>query len=249
MKIRNRTRNRSLLFTSLTIFVLFFAGCEVDTFIVPSGSYTKQVRAMGSFESIEVANGFDLRITDSETTLFAIETYANVQENIIVEVVGGKLRVYQKSNISFLGDPDVKVYISKSSLTDIISSGGGRVSFENQWNNSELTVAVSGGGEISGEVLMSSKLDLNLSGGSKAVLTGSTPSLKLISSGGSTTRFFNLTSSEADVTVSGGGLLELEVLNKLWAEASGGSTVRYKGNPAIQRSLLSGGSVLEKVTL
>ncbi|MDX2128285.1 MAG: head GIN domain-containing protein [Chloroherpetonaceae bacterium] len=247
MSIHTHRFHFHIRFISLSLLLLLFSACEVDTFIVPSGSYAKQVRAVGTFESIEVANGFDLRITDSETTLFAIETYANVQENIIVEVVGSKLRVYQKPNVSYLGDPDVKVYISKSTLTDIVSSGGGNVLFENQWSNPSLLITVSGGGEISGEVLMGSRLELTLSGGSKATLSGSTPMLKLNSSGGGTSRFLNLTSTEADAIVSGGGFLELQVLNKFWVEASGGSTVRYKGSPAIERSVLTGGSTLEKV--
>lgn len=88
---------------------------------------------------------------------------------------------------------------------------------------------------------------VNLSGASRLVLEGKGSDLSVDSSGASTFSARDFPVDSADLQVSGASTLEVAASEKLELEASGGSTVRYWGNPQIRRQDISGGSNLRRM--
>jgi len=233
------------LFAALFAFALsscsYFGFVSVD----PSGQYIAKKITTTSFENVSVSSGFELILTQDSLKELTIETYENIHSYIVVEVVDNTLKIHPEDGINFAGDPNVKIHLSCNFLKKLSSSGGGHINLNNGWTADELRISLSGGGNVTGKVLLKS-LELDMSGGSESDLEGVAEYLSISSSGGSVHKHFSLLSKKCRADMSGGASADVNVSEKLIVDASGGTTIRYKGNPEIS-SELSGGSSIEKV--
>lgn len=237
---------KSFLLT-IAVLIVAISSCSCLDFVSinPSGPYTAKKINVGSFESVSVANGFELILTQDPNQELVIETFENIHDYIIVRVDGSTLKIYREGGIFFSGNSNVKIYLSCDYLEKITGSGGSRIYLENGWEGDQLKVSLSGGGRITGAVELNS-LYLSMSGGSRSELEGSAGYFSINSSGGSVHKHYGLHAEECRASLSGGASAELFVIELLDVTGSGGTTVRYKGNPQVN-TRLSGGSSVRKV--
>ncbi len=236
-------KNINLLIALVSLFAFF--SCINLYYVVPSGEYIKAERALGEFEKVSVSNGFELIITQNQTNSLVVETFENIHEYIIIENIGNSLVIKREDGVGFTGKADVKIYLSCDNISAISTSGGGKVNLSNGWSGESLKVTASGGGRIFGEVYLD-KLSLDMSGGSRSELSGAVNYISISSSGGASHKHFELEAQECKASMSGGASAELTVRENLIVSGSGGTTVRYKGDPEISTKL-SGGSSVRKV--
>jgi hypothetical protein len=90
------------------------------------------------------------------------------------------------------------------------------------------------------------ELDLEASGGSDVLLKGTAKIVKMEASGGSDLDTYEMKAEKCLVNVSGGSDAKVFATKELNVNASGGSDVSYKGNPASVNSDVSGSSDLYK---
>ena len=235
------------IFLFAALITLAVSSCSFWGFVSvdPSGQYIAKKIQTASFENVSVSSGFELILTQDSLKELIIETYENIHSYIVVEVVDNTLKIHPEDGINFSGDPNVKIHLSCNFLKKLSSSGGGHINLNNGWTADELRISLSGGGNVTGKVLLKS-LELDMSGGSESDLEGVAEYLSISSSGGSVHKHFSLLSKKCRADMSGGASAEVNVSEKLIVDASGGTTIRYKGNPEIS-SELSGGSSIEKV--
>ncbi|MDP3437899.1 MAG: head GIN domain-containing protein [Bacteroidales bacterium] len=237
---------KSFLIT-IAVLIVAISSCSCLDFVSinPSGPYTAKKINVGSFENVSVSNGFELILTQDPNQELVIETYENIHDYIVVRVDGSTLKIYREGGIFFSGNSNVKIYLSCNHLEKITGSGGSRIYLENGWEGDQLKVSLSGGGRITGAVELNS-LYLSMSGGSRSELEGSVGYFSINSSGGSVHKHYGLKAEECRASLSGGASAELFVSELLDVTGSGGTTVRYKGDPHINTKL-SGGSSVRKV--
>jgi hypothetical protein len=82
---------------------------------------------------------------------------------------------------------------------------------------------------------------VEISGASELTINGATESLYGNISGAGKLEAYDVTSTEVDLSVSGGSEAKVKVSDRLFVEATGGSRVYYKGSPAIKNIQASGG--------
>lgn len=218
----------------------YFGFVSVD----PTGQYITKNVPVKPFENVSVSHGFELIVTQDSIESLSIETYENIHQYIVVEVVDNTLEIRPEEGINFAGDPKVKIHLSCKDLNKLSSSGGGRLNLNNGWTGDELSISLSGGGKVFGKVVLQS-LELDMSGGSESDIEGVAEYLNIGSSGGSVHKHFSLLTKKCRLDMSGGASAEVNVSEKLNVDASGGTHISYKGNPEIS-SELSGGSSIEK---
>ncbi|MBI3831955.1 MAG: DUF2807 domain-containing protein, partial [Planctomycetes bacterium] len=88
------------------------------------------------------------------------------------------------------------------------------------------------------------RVDLRLSGASKCTLSGHAENLAVECSGASRLLAAGLKAQSVKTKVSGASRVEVTALQDLNARASGASTVRYAGAPAMLQQRASGGSTI-----
>lgn len=82
----------------------------------------------------------------------------------------------------------------------------------------------------------------DISGASKLVLAGTTASLYGTISGASRLEAYEVNATEVDIAVSGSSKAYVRPLDAIYADASGASTIYYKGNPTTKHFQTSGSS-------
>lgn len=226
------------LFIVPILLLVTLASCNK---ITPSGKIVSDDRNISGFTSISVESGLNADINIAQSEAVNVTADDNLLEYIETYVVNKTLIIRVANNVSFAKYPSIKITVDALSLSSLSGSGGAGLTLNYPLDSESIKVALSGGGHLSGRVL-ASNLTVDLSGGSRVNMEGSCSRLRLTGSGGSTMRGYDLNSADADIVLSGGSMAELTIDSTIKIEASGGSTLRYKGNAEIQKQDLSGGS-------
>ena len=124
-------------------------------------------------------------------------------------------------------------------------SGGSKVDITGFKLSHDLSIEMSGGSQINGD-LSADDIDLEMSGGSRIELDGSADNLVADGSGGSHLELGSFPIGDARIKLSGGGGATIDVSGTLDLDLSGGSKVIYSGEPKIGDIDLSGGSSFRK---
>lgn len=201
----------------------------------------------GSFSKIKISHAIKVIITQSDTEGLAVS--ANNDEyidDIVTELEGNTLVIKSKNN-SWVGKKNrqLKVYVSFKKLEAIEVSGASDVITVGVIKQPSIKMDLSGASTLRGEV-ETTTLSLDLSGASQLNLKGSAGVLKADCSGASDMNAYDLTVELANLDVSGASDIEINVSKEIKAEASGASSIRYKGNATVTNVRTSGASSINK---
>jgi len=228
-----------------------------------------QVRNVGSFSAIKVSNAIDLYLTQSSSNQVAVS--ANNDENrarIVTEVVGGTLIIKMSENDGWWSwkkwsDTKAKAYVSIKDIDALTASGATNVHLVNKIESPKLKIKLSGASDMKGEIeagyiaieisgasdykgqLSAKSMSLDASGASSIQLSGKVDDLSAEVSGASDAKLFDLFTKGAIVNASGASSANINVSELLKADASGASSINYKGNPRVQESRNSGASSIK----
>jgi len=112
-------------------------------------------------------------------------------------------------------------------------------------NIQKMYVRLSGASE--GVVnIKANEIYIDLSGASRLSGTGTSQKMKADVSGAADLSFFSYPIDEVQISASGGSKAKINVSKALHAEASGGSRIRYIGNPPFVNINFSGGSSISR---
>jgi len=228
-----------------------------------------QVRKVGSFSAIKISSAIDLYLTQSTVNQVAVS--ANNNENrdrIVTEVVGGTLIIKMQDNDGWWSwkkwsDTKAKAYVSVKDLDALTASGATNIHLVNKIESPKLKVKLSGASDMKGEIeagyisieisgasdykgqLDAKSLSLDASGASSIELTGKVDDLSIDISGASDAKLFNLLVKGAIVNASGASSANVNVSQLLKADATGASSINYKGDARLQESRNSGASSIK----
>jgi hypothetical protein len=203
----------------------------------------EQPRTVSPFTAIEVGGGIDVVLSQGDKQSVSINADANIQEIVITEVDNNVLKIYfDKWKMS---SSKVKVTVCMKDIKSLSSSGGSDIYTTSPIVAGNLNLNVSGGGDINIDV-KAIEIKAELTGGSGLDLKGAAGYFYLSASGGSKCKSYEFTVAKADISASGGSTIRLTVDKDLKASASGGSSVKYKGNAHIIKEDESGGSQISK---
>lgn len=205
-----------------------------------------------NFHAVQVSNGIDLYLTQSSEEAVAVSAGTDeYRDKIITEVVDGVLKIYYEKKDSWnsgsnTDNKKLKAYVSVKNLDKLGASGGSDVSLESVIRSNKLSIAISGGSDLKGEIICDD-LSLSASGGSDATLKGKATQARISASGGSDVDGYDLITDVCKVVSSGGSDVNITANKQMDATASGGSDIHYRGNATATTSK-SGSSDIRKVT-
>jgi hypothetical protein len=209
-----------------------------------SDDTNKQTRQVSGFHGVDVSGGIDLYLSSGTESVSISAASSTIRDHIITEVENGILRIHIENNWNpGMGNPKMKAYVSINNLKYLEASGGGDIYLQNQIAAEDLSVRLSGGGNMSGK-LNASHLNIKQSGGSSVDLSGNVNDLNLESSGGGNLKGYDLVTNFTTITASGGSDTEITVNKELRVYTSGGSDIRYKGAAKVLAIKSSGGGSL-----
>jgi hypothetical protein len=211
-----------------------------------------QVRKLSGFSGIEVSGAIDLYISQGKEDAVAVSAGNKEQINYIkTEVKNDVLHIYFESkglNWRKWTQGKIKAYVTVSDLKRLEASGACNVKTTNTIHSDALEMELSGASDLSGSINVRS-LVLKLSGASVLSLNGKAVNAYINCSGASAVKSYDLVTDYSKIVASGASSVRVHVAKALNVNASGASSVSYKGND-IQKEINSTGasSVKHKIT-
>lgn len=211
----------------------------------------KENRPVGSFSAIKVGGIAHVYLTKGDTEKVDVEVNnKEFNERLIVEVVDQVLIIRMKpienGKDQNYGNVKVKINVSFKRLNSINASGVTHVYGESQIEADKLDIGMSGVSNVKLNV-KSNEVNIEGSGTSNIILSGSTKKLTAKTSGVSNIKAFDLSAEDVSSQSSGASNIYVSASKTLSAKASGASNVNYKGDPKIDNEDSSIASRIRKM--
>ena len=232
---------KSLKVTSMlaVLMFLFITGMQAQT-VTPSKKYiTKELNNVSNFSSIKVLGSTDVEYRQSSGSKTEISIYGsdNLVDLLEVSTANGVLQVIASSpsldEVDIKGSADVylKGTIKGVDLTLNIT-GSGDIEAENlQYTN--LSAYIKGSGDIDVKNVKGTTVKTIVSGSGDVNIKGAAKWAALTVNGSGDISADKLAATEVIATVSGSGDISCYASKQLDAKVSGSGDIEYKGNPSI----------------
>lgn len=230
--------------TILNILLLVFLTSSVWAV----GSLEREVRDLDRFSSLSVATGIQLTLVKGNSHKAEIEAENIDIEEIVTKIDENRLIVKVKSNKWGMNwwknrKRKVNVTLTYTELDKVSASSGARVVSDDIVSSSSLEFDASSGASINLEI-DGGDVEADASSGSSIKLSGECESLAADVSSGANIKASDLEANRVDSSASSGGTARVWAKEGLYARASSGGSVKYKGNPeSLDKKKSSGGSV------
>ena len=234
---------RKLYFILLGVLLVFSSRAQKTIVHDPNA----QVRAVKGYHGIEVSSSIDLYLSqgDEETVVVSARD-ERWRDRIITEVVDGILKIRLESGHFSTGNHKLKAYVSFTSLDKLTASGASDVYVDGVISAGKLSLTFSGASDFKGAIRVG-ELQLEQNGASDAKITGVVTGLAVIRlSGASDVKGYDLTVESCEAHASGASDIRITVNKELKANATGASSVYFKGEAVISESRSSGASTIKK---
>lgn len=206
-----------------------------------------EARDHKDFHAIRISNAFEVYISQGNEDAVAISaSNSELKSKIITKVENGVLIIKFDEDKKFWkgwngSKHKLKAYISIKKIDKLDVSGACNIYFEDGLSAEGLTVNLSGASDMKGKI-EAKTLRVDISGASNATISGNAATLAIEASGASDFKGFDLVSNFCDAKASGASSVNITVNKELNANASGASTVRFKGEGLIRDIKTSGAS-------
>lgn len=207
-----------------------------------------EARTIGSFSAISVSSGVDLYLSPGDKEAVAVSaTDAESRNRINTSVENGVLKIYYQNEGKkwSSGNKKLKAYVSFTNLRKLEASGASDVFVEGTIKGSGLTIRLSGASDFKGNVEVN-ELDIQQSGASDVTISGKVMNLEVKASGASDLKGYDLSTDLCDAKAYGASDIRITVNKELKVEASGASSIQYKGNAVITNTKTNGASSVNK---
>ena len=206
----------------LVLLTVLAAGChgKFMSQIKGSGKRELQKRDVASFTSISAEGAFTIEVTCQKNQSLEVEGDDNVLEYVTTEVSSNILRLKNTKNYS-TSEP-VKFRISVPNLEGLSVNGAGHVDIKGMNND---------------------KFEIDTNGAATIVVAGNTKLIDVGANGAGKIDAENLHAARGVVDSRGVVRVDLDVTNQLDVTVSGPSTVTYKGDPVVNKTIHGPGKV------
>lgn len=208
-----------------------------------------EVRNVSGFKGVSVSSAIDLYISQGSTEAVAVSAKdTKVRDRIKTEVKDGVLYISFDGNgwkNWGMGDQKMKAYVTIKDINRLEASGASDVKVSGSLKTDNLKLHLSGASDFEGNVEVDN-IQVQGSGASDIKISGKADQAKIEMSGASDFKGYDFTVNYCKAEVSGAGDLQVTVNKELDAQASGASSIKYKGDAVVKRSDSSGASSIKK---
>lgn len=187
---------------------------------------TNQTREVSTFNKIDASGATSIIYRQSDTLSVVVNGEAADLEKIETKVSDNTLYIKTKGNIK----SSVKIRINGNNLNSVSLSGASSFKTSGVLKTDSLYFETAGASNVNIDVVARS-LNTNASGASEVNLSGTTQNLKADVSGASSLKAYKLIAENVSITASGASTAKVFSNSKLSANATGASTIKFKGEP------------------
>jgi len=221
----------------LVVALYLFSGC-----VFGSGRITSESREVSEFSGVILKSQGNVTINEGETFEVVVTTDDNMHEFFDTKVDANGRLIISKNFWMWIQPSRLNINITTPSMNYIILNGAGNISSTHEFSGNSMYIGLSGAGNISAKADVIN-LDANLSGAGNITITGTAENQSVNLSGAGNYKAFSLMSSDGSISLSGAGNCEVNVSTDLDVYLSGFGDVKYRGYPAVSKTVTGFGSV------
>ncbi|WP_276166869.1 head GIN domain-containing protein [Zobellia alginiliquefaciens] len=235
---------KKTMYIAMAVACGILTSCDYDH-IRASDEITTKDLTISDYDGLKVSNAFDVYVTfsDNEEEI-QIEANDNLQDRIVVAREGNEVIIKLKRYTTVSGNPTLKAFITTKDISEFDLSGAASVTLESPWNTERGKIELSGASDLTGEVF-ADYLNVDLNGASEADIYGEVKSIHANLSGSSDFRNYDLQIERLNIDLSGASEAFLTATESIDVEATGASTLNYKGTAVINHERIKGASQLK----
>ena len=205
----------------------------------------KEKREVTAFSEISLSISADLYLKQGNEHSLVLEGDEDDLEDIETEVRGNELNTQLNRAFNFSSMDRIRIYVTMKNVDELSVSGSGKIEAETPIQTSELTLNLSGSGDINIGELEAKEVDAQISGSGDIRLAGKSnlEELEVDITGSGDLHAEDIQADEADIDISGSGTCRIHAINELEVSITGSGKVRYKGNPRVNANISGSGSV------
>ena len=235
------------IFLSISLLAASFL-CQGQEKVINDPNAT--VRDVKGFSAIEVSDGIDLFLTQSNDEAVAVSAIKDEYRDKIKTVVeNGVLKIYYGNNnlpsLNFKLNRKLRAYVSFKALDRLKAMAGSDVKVTGTISGEKLKLNISSGSDFSGRVDVKD-LEVNQASGSDIHISGRAENLDVQSTSGSDFHGFDLITETCRAQSNSGSDIYITVNKELSVKAGSGSDVHYRGNGSIKETNTWGGSSVRR---
>ena len=211
----------------LLVLPILVAGCHHGRLAGVQGNGKREIqkRSIAPFTSIETSGAFNIVVTCQKDPSLEVEGDANVLEFVTAEIRGGELHLQNKRDYS-VSEP-ITFRITVPNLEGLSVTGAGQI-------------------EIKG--MNNEKFEIDSSGAPNITVSGNTKVIDIDSNGAGKIDTQDLHAARAVVESKGVSRIDVDVEDQLDVTVSGPSSVYYKGNPVVNKTVHGPGKVEKRAS-
>ncbi len=209
----------------ILLFALLAAGCHhgYRADVQGNGKRALQKRDVPSFASISTNGAFTIEVTCQKDLSLEIEGDENILDLVSTDVENNILRLSNSKNYS-ISEP-VKVKISVPNLEGLSVNGAGHIDIKGMNND---------------------KFEIDSNGAPTIIVSGTTKLIDIGANGAGKIDTQNLHAARGVVDSRGVSKVDIDVSDQLDVEISGPSSVTYKGNPSVNKTINGPGKLTRR---
>lgn len=240
-------KKQILLIISAFIFATGFAQDEKKLVFDANA----QERKVGSFNGIEISGAITLYLSQGKEEAVAVSS----SEPELLE----KIKTVVRNNTLYIsldtkgmswkkwGNNQIKAYVTFTDLMKLEASGACNIKSAGKMKLTDLKVELSGASDFTGDLEVGS-IRIDLSGASQVNLKGTADKATYLASGASSIKAFDFSANFCKIDASGASSVRVLANKEISAEASGASSIQYKGEAMIKDFNSSGASSVKRKT-
>lgn len=211
-----------------------------------SGGSVEEIFNVDSFDAVDVGSAMNVLIIPGTEFKVTANGRERDVDDLNVRVLNATLKInYLHRNwLGAINRKRMDILIETPVLEAIDASGACRVDIEDFTGFDKLEADVSGASKLNLDAV-AEELNITISGASVFTAKKECPYLSADLSGASKLNAFDTNSDEVYLSLSGASRANVSVRDYLKVDASGASTVNYRGTPRIDQDVSGGSKVTE----
>ncbi|MDR0833138.1 MAG: DUF2807 domain-containing protein [Candidatus Symbiothrix sp.] len=214
--------------------------------VAGNGILSERRQVLPAIQALNIAGGLATNVqieqVAGDSFALVIRGESNILKHIDVKTTGHTLTL--RNNRHYNLDPTVELIVTLQTpgLKSIDVSGASKVNLAGSVDTTVFEVDASGASRLTINDLHTQRVDVEASGASNINLLGEVVTANYDASGASHIYGFDLVAGTVNVDASGASRIECNPIERLDAEASGASRIRYKQEPNVRKADASGAS-------
>jgi RNA polymerase sigma factor (sigma-70 family) len=211
-----------------------------------SGKAVTKEMDFADFTAVEVSSVFQVEIARADSFRTAITADDNVFPYVQVTKDGSTLRISIDSRNKSISVTTLKASVALPALERVSATRSSRVKCQGFKSAERFEAKVSDSATLDGDI-EAGQVALDVAEGGTVTLKGSAKEARISASRSCSLLLADLALDRADVTLKDASTAAVSVRDKLDYQLSASSRLEYRGNPAIGKHELSGGSMASRV--